>query len=65
MMAKFNEAKFRSDAKAAGYSDEEIDAELGTPAGSAPPASGIGSGPEVAAKFENEFADKSAAIEKG
>ena len=23
-MAKFNEAKFRSDAKAAGYSDEEI-----------------------------------------
>lgn len=63
-MAKFNEAKFRSDAKAAGYSDEEIDAELGTPAGSAPP-SGVGSGPEVAAKFEKEFADKSAAIEQG
>lgn len=38
-MAGFDEAKFRASAKAAGYSDEEIDAELkgGTPAGAAPP----------------------------
>ena len=37
-MAEFDEAKFRSAAKAAGYSDEEIDAELKgpAPAGSAP-----------------------------
>lgn len=37
-MAEFNEAKFRASAKAAGYSDEEIDAELKgpAPAGSAP-----------------------------
>jgi len=37
-MAEFNEAKFRSAAKAAGYSDEEINAELKgpAPAGAAP-----------------------------
>lgn len=40
-MAGFNEAKFRASAKAAGYSDEEINAELGggTPAGAAAPPS--------------------------
>ena len=38
-MAKFDEQKFRASAKAAGYSDEEIDAELKntTPAGAAVP----------------------------
>ncbi len=38
-MAEFDEAKFRSAAKAAGYSDEEIDAELkgSAPAGAAQP----------------------------
>lgn len=40
-MAEFNEAKFRSAAKAAGYSDEEINAELKgpAPAGAAQPPS--------------------------
>ncbi len=40
-MAGFDEAKFRASAKAAGYSDEEINAELGggTPAGAAAPPS--------------------------
>lgn len=50
----FDEAKFREAAKAAGYSDKEIDAELKgpAPAGSAPP--GISQGADTAAKFETQ-----------
>jgi hypothetical protein len=54
MMAGFNEAKFRSAAKAAGYSDEEINAELGTPSGSAPPL-GMAAVPAIEEQFSNEF----------
>ena len=53
-MAGFNEAKFRSAAKAAGYSDEEINAELGTPSGSAPPL-GMAAVPAIEEQFSNEF----------
>jgi hypothetical protein len=64
MMAGFDEAKFRSAAKAAGYSDEEINAELGTPAGAVAPQA-ISSGPETAAKFQSEADTKRAAIVQG
>ena len=47
----FDEAKFREAAKAAGYSDKEIDAELKTPAGSAP-----------APSMDDTFADKERAL---
>ena len=60
----FDEAKFRSAAKAAGYSDEEIDAELGTPAGAVSPQA-ISSGPETAAKFDAEGEAKRAEIVQG
>jgi hypothetical protein len=54
-MAKFNEEKFRSSAKAAGYSDEEIDAELKSipaPAGAAlPNIVPIADGRETTAAF--------------
>ena len=50
-MAEFNEAKFRSAAKAAGYSDAEIDAELKAPAGAAQPPS-----------MDDTFADKEKAL---
>jgi hypothetical protein len=63
-MMAFDEAKFRSAAKAAGYSDEEIDAELGTPAGSVAPQA-IASGPETAAKFDAEGEANRAAIVQG
>lgn len=54
-MAEFNEAKFRASAKAAGYSDEEIDAELKgpAPAGSAP-----------APSMDDTFAEKEQALRK-
>ena len=60
----FDEAKFREAAKAAGYSDKEIDAELGTPAGAVAPQA-IASGPETAAKFDAEGAAKRAEIVQG
>lgn len=63
-MAGFDEAKFRSAAKAAGYSDEEINAELGTPAGAIAPQA-ISSGPDTAAKFQEEADTKRAAIVQG
>lgn len=47
----FDEAKFRASAKAAGYSDAEIDAELKTPAGSAP-----------APSMDDTFAEKEKAL---
>ena len=57
-MAKFDEQKFRSSAKAAGYSDEEIDAELKTtsaPAGAAVPnIVSIADGRQTTATFEKE-----------
>ena len=59
----FDEAKFRAAAKAAGYSDKEIDAELGTPAGASSPASVRG--PETSAKLEQEFQDKKGELQKG
>jgi len=62
----FDEAKFRAEAKAAGYSDKEIDAELKgpAPAGAVPP-SAISSGPDTAAKFQAEADTKRAAIVQG
>jgi hypothetical protein len=63
-MMAFDEAKFRAAAKAAGYSDKEIDAELGTPAGAVSPQA-ISSGPETAAKFDAEGAAKRAEIVQG
>lgn len=56
-MAKFDEQKFRASAKAAGYSDEEIDAELksSAPAGAAVPNQvPIADGRETTASFEKE-----------
>jgi len=63
-MAEFNEAKFRSAAKAAGYSDEEINAELGVPTGAVAPQA-VSSGSETAAKFQSEADTKRAAIVQG
>jgi hypothetical protein len=63
-MMAFDEAKFRAAAKAAGYSDKEIDAELGTPAGAVSPQA-IASGPETAAKFDAEGEAKRAEIVQG
>lgn len=60
-MAGFDEAKFRSAAKAAGYSDEEINTELGTPAGAVAPQS-VSSGSETAAKFQAEADTKRAEV---
>jgi hypothetical protein len=58
MMAKFDEEKFRSSAKVAGYSDAEIDAELKSipaPAGAAVPNMvPIADGRETTAAFEKE-----------
>ena len=62
-MAGFNEAKFRSAAKAAGYSDEEINAELGTPSGSAPPL-GMAAVPAIEEQFSNEFDAAKATLRK-
>jgi len=65
-MAKFDEQKFRSSAKAAGYSDEEIDAELKstpTPAGAAVPnIVPIADGRETTAAFEKEAQAKGAEL---
>lgn len=65
-MAKFNEEKFRSSAKAAGYSDEEIDAELKSipaPAGAAVPnIVPIADGRETTATFEKEAQAKGAEL---
>ena len=62
----FDEAKFREAAKAAGYSDKEIDAELKgpVPSGAVAPQA-ISSGPETAAKFDAEAEAKRAAIVQG
>jgi hypothetical protein len=58
----FDEAKFRAEAKAAGYSDADIDAELKTPAAPAasapPPSPATASGNEIAAKNDAEFAKR-------
>ena len=66
MMAKFDEQKFRSSAKAAGYSDEEIDAELKStpaPAGAAVPnIVPIADGRETTAAFEKEAQAKGAEL---
>ncbi len=62
-MSKFDEAKFRSAAKAAGYSDEEIDAELGTPTGSAPPI-GMAAVPAIEKEFKDEYDAKKATLRK-
>lgn len=62
-MSKFDETKFRSAAKAAGYSDEEIDAELGTPAGSAPPI-GMAGADETRKEFDKEFEQQKATLKK-
>lgn len=62
-MAEFNEAKFRSAAKAAGYSDEEINAELGTPAGAAPPI-GMAASAATEEKFNQEFLQGKATLRK-
>jgi len=65
-MAKFNEEKFRSSAKAAGYSDEEIDAELkNTPApvgAAVPNIVPIADGRETTATFEKEAQAKGAEL---
>jgi len=65
-MAKFDEQKFRSSAKAAGYSDEEIDAELKStpaPAGAAVPnIVPIADGRETTAAFEKEAQAKGAEL---
>jgi len=57
-MAKFNEQKFRDSAKAAGYSDEEIDAELkntSAPAGAAVPnIAPVADGRETTAAYSAE-----------
>jgi len=65
-MAKFDEQKFRSSAKAAGYSDEEIDAELKStpaPVGAAVPnIVPIADGRETTAAFEKEAQAKGAEL---
>jgi len=65
-MAKFDEQKFRSLAKEAGYSDEEIDAELKTtpaPVGAAVPnIVPIADGRETTASFEKEAQAKGAEL---
>jgi len=59
-MAEFNEAKFRSAAKAAGYSDEEINAELKgpAPAGAAQPPSMDDTFAESTRKLREEYDKK-------
>ena len=61
----FDEAKFREAAKAAGYSDKEIDAELKGPAptGSAPPV-GMDAAPTIEEKFDKDFQEKKAQLKK-
>ena len=62
MMAKFDEEKFRASAKAAGYSDAEIDAELkNTPApvgAAVPNIVPIADGRETTAAYEKEAQEK-------
>ncbi len=62
----FDEAKFREAALKAGYSEEEINAELKgpVPSGAVAPQA-ISSGPETAAKFDTEGEAKRAAIVQG
>ena len=61
----FDEAKFREAAKAAGYSDKEIDAELKGPAptGSAPPI-GMDAAPAIEEKFDKDFQEKKAQLKR-
>ena len=65
-MAKFDEEKFRASAKAAGYSDQEIDAELKTtpaPVGAAVPnIVPIADGRDTTATFEKEAQAKGAEL---
>ena len=67
-MAKFDEEKFRASAKAAGYSDAEIDAELKTtaaPAGAAVPnIVPIADGRETTAAFAAEAEAKQNQLEQ-
>jgi hypothetical protein len=67
-MAKFDEEKFRASAKAAGYSDAEIDAELKTtaaPAGAAVPnVVPIADGRETTAAFTAEAEAKQKQLEQ-
>jgi hypothetical protein len=68
MMAKFDEEKFRAAAKAAGYGDDEIDAEVKiakAPAGAAVPnMAPIADGRETTAAFEKEAQEKGAELIK-
>jgi hypothetical protein len=57
-MMAFDEAKFRASAKAAGYSDAEIDAELKGPAPTAP------AGAAPAPSMDDTFAEKEQALRK-
>ena len=60
-----DEAKFRAEAKAAGYSDEEINASLGSPTASvAPPSSATESANKATAENEAEYARQGSGIKK-
>lgn len=56
----FDEAKFRAEAKAAGYSDADIDAELKTPV--APPSAATESANKATAEMEAEYAKQGTGI---
>jgi len=56
----FDEAKFRAEAKAAGYSDADIDAELKTPV--APPSAATESANKVTAEMDAEYAKQGTGI---
>ena len=56
----FDEAKFRAEAKAAGYSDADIDAELKTPV--APPSAATESANKATAEMDAEYAKQGTGI---
>jgi hypothetical protein len=69
-MSGFNEAKFRAEAKAAGYSEEEINDAVGAPSASVPPPSTATESAnkveeENKAAFENKSAEIKSDYEKG
>jgi hypothetical protein len=60
-----DEAKFRAEAKAAGYTDDEINASLGSPAASvAPPSPATESANKATAENEAEYARQGSGIKK-
>lgn len=67
-MPKFNEEKFRAEAKAAGYSEDEINAEVQiakTPSGAVVPnIASIADGRETTAAFQAEAKTVGEEIEK-